>query len=445
MARRKRQLLEDDDSDSSNSEGGEEGFDGGDPDTREERELFDNPYKRQRRGRNGKDDAVYGVFGEDSEDEGFGKKKGTATTKRSDWTKAPAFVSSEKAESTKDTDDVMKSVDDDEDSAPDGGADDSATDSSEEGSEESRPPSPRIRDEDEEMDQEEGRPRFGGLGMGAAQPGGPSGTKRSGIGSSSRSGDAPPAAFSRGGIGLAAPSETTTLGFARGGLGSSSQAAESAPSGASRGGIGSSSHTAGIGASAVAEDLPTSFGGKPRTQRAFVRDTAPSPRPGTPLSGAEAAHFSKLSGSFGARMLQKLGWQAGQGLGTSGEGIVTPIESKLRPKGAGIAFKGFKERTDQSKAEAKRRGEVVSEDEDEVKIRKGKAPAKAREGGERSDAWKRPKKVKTKVEHKTYEQILAEAGEEPTYSRIGQIIDATGATVSQLPLRACQVTHGVPF
>ena len=30
-------------------------------------------------------------------------------------------------------------------------------------------------------------------------------------------------------------------------------------------------------------------------------------------------------------MLAKMGWQAGSGLGQSGEGIVIPIESKLRP------------------------------------------------------------------------------------------------------------------
>lgn len=45
----------------------------------------------------------------------------------------------------------------------------------------------------------------------------------------------------------------------------------------------------------------------------------------------------------------------GAGLGPRGEGIVTPVESKLRPKGAGIAFKGFVEKTEQSKAEAKRK------------------------------------------------------------------------------------------
>jgi tuftelin-interacting protein 11 len=146
-------------------------------------------------------------------------------------------------------------------------------------------------------------------------------------------------------------------------------------------------------------------------------------KPTTPLNAAELAHFSKIQGSFGARMLSKMGWQAGTGLGTTGEGIVTPVESKLRPQKMGIAFKGFKEKTEQSKMEARRRGEDVG-DEDE---KKNKGSRKQKE--KRSDLWKRPKKLKTKVEHKTYEEIIADAGRETARSGIGQIIDATGATV----------------
>ena len=167
------------------------------------------------------------------------------------------------------------------------------------------------------------------------------------------------------------------------------------------------------------------FGSKQGIGQKFTRESNPSPKP-VPLPASELAHFSKIQGSFGARMLAKMGWQAGTGLGATGDGIVIPIESKLRPQKMGIAFKGFKEKTEQSKMEAKRRGEDVSGDEDE-KTKKFKRKAKE-QAEKRADVWKRPKKAKVKIEHKTYEQIIAEA-EEVATPGIGQIIDATGAVV----------------
>ena len=44
-----------------------------------------------------------------------------------------------------------------------------------------------------------------------------------------------------------------------------------------------------------------------------------------------------------------------------------------------------------------------------------------------------PKKSKVKIKHLTYEEILAEADEQPRpATSLGQIIDATGATVRNL-------------
>lgn len=197
----------------------------------------------------------------------------------------------------------------------------------------------------------------------------------------------------------------------------------------SRGGIGSKrtevveeEDDANLASSRSASGTPSAFAGR---QQKFMREEAPATK-ALPLSAEERAHFNKLQGSFGARMLQKMGWEAGKGLGTTGEGIVTPIESKLRPQKMGIAFKGFKEKTEQSKREAKRRGEEVSDDEEDPMTKKMKKKAKEAEK-KRSDVWKKPKKVKTKIEHKSYEQILAEAGEPPAATGVGQIIDATGA------------------
>jgi tuftelin-interacting protein 11 len=57
--------------------------------------------------------------------------------------------------------------------------------------------------------------------------------------------------------------------------------------------------------------LPTSFGAS-RTQRAFVRaaPTQATPTPKAELSAEERAHFSKISGSFAAKMMEKMGWSA---------------------------------------------------------------------------------------------------------------------------------------
>ena len=90
MARRKRYLEDEDDSDSAGYS--EEEISGDfnletDPDKRAEQELFEDPYRRKRRRTGGKEDATYGVFGDDSdEEEGFGKRK-SQPPKRSDWTK----------------------------------------------------------------------------------------------------------------------------------------------------------------------------------------------------------------------------------------------------------------------------------------------------------------------------------------------------------------------
>jgi tuftelin-interacting protein 11 len=91
MARRKRGFLDDgDDSDSSKASDddlNDFGVEDNDPDVRAERALFEDPYGRKKRQRtNGKDSATYGVFADDSEDEGFGGRP-KRPEKRSDWTK----------------------------------------------------------------------------------------------------------------------------------------------------------------------------------------------------------------------------------------------------------------------------------------------------------------------------------------------------------------------
>jgi len=416
--------LDDEDPDSSaHSEA--EGFGDEDPDFRDERALFEDPYQHKKRGQQKRG------FYDDSDGEG---EDARPSRRRSDWTKAPAFVSSQKVEPD-------QSMDVDADSNADrDAAKDEDSDEDQGGSQPSVPKSVSTpRDEDEVMGD---RPRFG---LGASRSTGSSGLGFTQAGIGSRDGTSEKStfsAFSRGGIG-----STFTKGP------STSEQVEDDNSGGQkssfstfkRGGIGSSSFgDTTTTPSEFRASLPKAFGAT-RTQRSFVRDdtdSAGSSRSATPnLSAQERAHFSKLEGSYGARMLAKMGWLSGSGLGVSGEGRVVPVETKVRKKGMGIAFGGFSERTDQEKAEARRRGLLVSDDED-VTPGKGKGKAGARK--EPADAWKRPKKVKTKIEHKTYEEILAETGDSiPVAAGIGPIIDATGATASSSLLISPQTAHSL--
>ncbi|KAG6335733.1 hypothetical protein ID866_3357 [Astraeus odoratus] len=154
---------------------------------------------------------------------------------------------------------------------------------------------------------------------------------------------------------------------------------------------------------------------------------APSSKVPTALPPQEQAHFRKIGGTLGAQMLAKMGWQAGTGLGASGEGIVTPIESKLRPKNIGIAFKGFKERT---RTPAQEEADADAEANVQVKEAKEK----------RSEAWKKPRKVKTKVEYKTYEEIVAAAG--PEIAPLPEVAVASW-TPSTDPTRIPEVRHNL--
>ncbi|KAI9252420.1 GC-rich sequence DNA-binding factor-like protein-domain-containing protein [Phascolomyces articulosus] len=155
--------------------------------------------------------------------------------------------------------------------------------------------------------------------------------------------------------------------------------------------------------------------------------------------------FNAYSTGFGQRMLEKMGWKTGEGLGESGSGIVNPIETKLRPKQMGIGFRGFSERTEEQKQEAKRRGEVGSSDEDEDMEEATALPGDFAGGKQplaKREAWKR-KSRKPKSVFKTAAAILAESTNDDQHhlqqpATQQKIIDMTGPQIKEVTMADLQ-------
>ena len=281
----------------------------------------------------------------------------------------------------------------------------------------SAPPSPRIRDEEEE---ETGvsHAGIGGLGFNRATAKDDAQSSASVSHGSSRlpeeSSSSRPAGGGRPMIG------------ARPGIGAKNDAAKQVPNFAQRD----------EGPSRVAnDDTPTpssraqtaELTPEPDRPRSLFTGRQPAPttfaRP-TPLSAQEAAHFRSIQGSIGSKLLSKFGWSAGEGLGKDRSGRAVPVEVGKVLRGKGITS-GI--RTEDSKREARRRGEIVSDSEEEQPVKRGqRKPVKDKK--EPDQSWRKQKKVKVKVEHKTYEQLVEEAGDS-TGAGIGLVIDARGGEV----------------
>lgn len=129
--------------------------------------------------------------------------------------------------------------------------------------------------------------------------------------------------------------------------------------------------------------------------------------------------------SFGARMMAKMGYVDGQGLGKEGQGRNIIIEANLRPQGVGLG--AVKEKTEQERLEEKRqaqmRGETVV-DSDEEKKRKKKSRAKKTLGGRNDSGSSTPQRQKTK--YLTAEELKAAAPGLHIPDAFTPILDMTG-------------------
>lgn len=124
-------------------------------------------------------------------------------------------------------------------------------------------------------------------------------------------------------------------------------------------------------------------------------DDGPSSAPQTPKPSA----FSRggKAKSFAAKMMEKMGYVEGQGLGAQGQGRNIIIEANLRPQGVGLG--AVKEKSEQERKEEKRqarlRGEEVPDSDEERKKAKRERKKKGLNSSAGSGA-STPRKPKTK-------------------------------------------------
>lgn len=335
-----------------------------------------NPRKRRRTGRDAKESAALGIFGSESEDEGPGKswkRKGNLRGKGMAFVGTGQKVGGDESE-------------DDEDDEDDG-EDEKDVD---------------IEDDGDEEDTEP--PRGGlGLGFGGAKGLGFQSPVLENLKDTDRS--------AKDGLGLGSGANK--------GLGFQSPPApkfhKSTGTPLGKGFVPSSANVPIL--QATDDEVST-----PRISRPSAFST-PVSNDGRGRSKDQQAGSMANAGSFAARMMAKMGYKEGQGLGKEGQGRSGVIEVQLRPQGVGLG--AVREKSQQEKGEEKRQAKLkgeVYEDSDEE--RKKKRARKPKTSGTDSGYSTPRKNIKPK--YRTVEELQKAAPGLDIPDAFAPILDMTG-------------------
>jgi hypothetical protein len=156
------------------------------------------------------------------------------------------------------------------------------------------------------------------------------------------------------------------------------------------------------------------------------------------------AAFERGTKGIGSKLLMKMGYIPGQGLGKGGSGIVKPIDVKLRPSGAGLG--------------------MIDERTDAIKKEKGVLPPPLKATPSSDSRWKKAGIKKRAPVYRTAKQLIMESkdilpvtaapvtskirdmrGEqEIVFNDISEMTFTSGASLEQLmPTRLPELTHNV--
>ena len=198
-------------------------------------------------------------------------------------------------------------------------------------------------------------------------------------------------------------------------------------------GLGLGFRSAGMQAAAVEDDdlvLPSEFGqrlkeaAEVRRKEAEAKAARARPRPAADRDVAGvggAASFEAHTKGIGSKLLEKMGYKQGQGLGREGTGIARALETKLRPKGMGMGFGDYVEQPGAKRAAEAAAAAAAAE----VAGPAGPLAASSGKAWKRRAAESRQRRV-----YKTAEELLSEReanGAEGAEAPKTTIIDMRGA------------------